>query len=1256
MLISCPECNSEYELPSAEMGSDGAKIRCAVCDHLFKYAIDQEEGPWIIRHPTGATIEVADLSQIQIWILEQKVFAHDEVKQGGHDWVRTVAHPLLGAFFGTESVRTLTPSEEAAEGDGSSSPEDADFSFGDTLSPSPVRAFGHTHESDKPILLTTPKKKKKQAKPQLEIISEEGHSTRLSFSQDQNPIFTLTENTMEKFERESFTDPTMGETVIGGQYLLEEKLGEGGMGIVYRGTRLSDNVPVAIKMLRRDMESSRQATERFLREYKAIKAIESDHVVEVFEYGETVYGQKYLVMEFLMGDPLDRLVKTQGPFSVDDTFEIGKQLSIALEAAHQAGVIHRDLKPANVILIRPPSGDMCVKVLDFGIAKMNDNTGSFATRTGAMIGTCNSMAPEQVLGQSIDVRTDVYAFGILLYYLLTGKYPFQGKTISSILYQHVHARAKPIEAVRGQPVPEQLNYLINKCLQKERSARYENMTALRRELSTIGFDEEPSIEIAIDSLQETLPHDDPRRLSAALRWRLRWLTHEMPGPIRGVLSWLPELFHGNFQEADLEKDAPGILGYHLPARDRSRKGEVQKPKRLPAPALFRDIQALGLMPSATGWELSVFPVLDGRDGAQGRITRRLGAIKNFFAKQSIPITCRLVDLKEPYSSHETRNRLAIFGALIAGNLPEAFWATGTLSPLDGDDFCDWAEIAPTPFLRAALFLLAAAGETPPIQVIKDLSANHAIFALSDPDLMCAAWVAKDTQAKDAVFQSLSLVTSQLATFRAVQERLDNSNAGIINVAEKNTERGSLTTRKIMALGRDLTLMAHRVFGVMTSAQRKRLKPIFRRGFIGRGLPPMLTGRLAMNLRAEETHRGAEEEWLLMPQKREGEEFFGVYDTAGVLWGKGRHSEQAQARALSLWVNVTGQIPESVWKHPFWLRFCEQILNHKSSSALIVELNGQDLEGLPSDPLNRGAQRQLSLTHGLIAWVPDGGRPSVRRYSPRRLVERILSASLTSNDVVSMPTNGVGEMVAVRLKQLQKLIVEKNTNGVPLALEVGGRVYVERDGGFRSHGLPRALTRPRQWQVDPQAPDLNASLVIRQKSYNKNPSAADQRIYCLADVWRDNQAVLTYSDSRGFVFRETVSLYRFNEHLDCTQSIFQNAPSPFVLTLTVTDQLQSKLERIVKKGKSSMVARVEGQYPMNIKLVADGRRFNLMLNAESNAMAAHFTTKFGDRMVDYLRIGQVNLDLDDSHPKALALLHGRSVAMRRLANCFARKGL
>ena len=206
-------------------------------------------------------------------------------------------------------------------------------------------------------------------------------------------------------------------------------------------------------MLRRDMERSEQATERFFREYKAIKAIVSPHVVEVYEYGEEAGGHKYLVMEYLKGEGLDTIIKANGPVSIKKAMNYTQQIGKALEAAHGAGIIHRDLKPANVMLCQTEDGRETIKILDFGIAKINDNTGSFATRTGAMIGTCNSMAPEQVLGQSIDARTDIYAVGILLYYLLKGKYPFHGKTISSILYQHVHARATPIEETLGEPVP-----------------------------------------------------------------------------------------------------------------------------------------------------------------------------------------------------------------------------------------------------------------------------------------------------------------------------------------------------------------------------------------------------------------------------------------------------------------------------------------------------------------------------------------------------------------------------------------------------------------------------------------------------------------------------------------------------------------------------------------------------------------------------------------------------------------------------------
>ena len=354
-----------------------------------------------------------------------------------------------------------------------------------------------------------------------------------------------------------------------------------------------------------------------------------------------------------------------------------QQIGKALEAAHGAGIIHRDLKPANVMLCQTEDGRETIKILDFGIAKINDNTGSFATRTGAMIGTCNSMAPEQVLGQSIDARTDIYAVGILLYYLLKGKYPFHGKTISSILYQHVHARATPIEETLGEPVPLALNQLILKCLEKERSDRFKNMKKLLKALDAVGVADDDSGHTPQlrPRLRDTLPKDHPRRLSAALRWRYRWLRGEMPTKIRELCSWLPELFHGNFRYANLDKDAPGIFGYHLPVRDISHGFEVVKPPRLTAPALFRDVLALAIVPDGQTWELAVFPSLEPRAGADTRVKNRLKGIKEFFEDYDVPITCRLVDLNEPYECHEVRNRLAIFGALLAGSLPPAFWAT-----------------------------------------------------------------------------------------------------------------------------------------------------------------------------------------------------------------------------------------------------------------------------------------------------------------------------------------------------------------------------------------------------------------------------------------------------------------------------------------------------------------------------------------------------------------------------------------------------
>ena len=164
---------------------------------------------------------------------------------------------------------------------------------------------------EEPILLTTPKRKK--LKPNLEIIDATIGQTMLPSASDSLAIHTLTGNLEQGNVFASFS--SFEQEVVAGRYRLEEKIGEGGMGVVYKGVCLEDNSLVAVKMLRRDMERSEQATERFFREYKAIKAIVSPHVVEVYEYGEEAGGHKYLVMEYLKGEGLDTIIKANGPVS-----------------------------------------------------------------------------------------------------------------------------------------------------------------------------------------------------------------------------------------------------------------------------------------------------------------------------------------------------------------------------------------------------------------------------------------------------------------------------------------------------------------------------------------------------------------------------------------------------------------------------------------------------------------------------------------------------------------------------------------------------------------------------------------------------------------------------------------------------------------------------------------------------------------------------------------------------------------------------
>jgi serine/threonine-protein kinase len=280
-------------------------------------------------------------------------------------------------------------------------------------------------------------------------------------------------------------DPLENQT-LDEKYHLEERLGEGGMGTVYRARHLLMDRPVAIKVLHPQFVENEAARTRFQLEARAAVRLHHPNAVSVTDFGQTSDGLVYIVMELLKGRTLREILALEAPLETARATSIMLQASDAVAAAHEAGIIHRDLKPSNILVTRSEDAPAVVKVLDFGIAKLasdmfDDEDAAASTLPGTPLGTPRYMSPEQHEGKDLTPATDVYSLGIILYEMLTGMAPFTGTSVVEIAIKHANDTPRaPREIVAA--IPEDMERVVLHALEKEPAARPANAADFRREL------------------------------------------------------------------------------------------------------------------------------------------------------------------------------------------------------------------------------------------------------------------------------------------------------------------------------------------------------------------------------------------------------------------------------------------------------------------------------------------------------------------------------------------------------------------------------------------------------------------------------------------------------------------------------------------------------------------------------------------------------------------------------------------------------
>ena len=323
-------------------------------------------------------------------------------------------------------------------------------------------------------------------------------------------------------------------TTLAGKYRIDARLSEGGMGTVYRGTHVLMDKTVAIKVLRASLAADEKIVARFSREARAASRISHPNALSVTDFGEDESGHVFLVMEFLSGKTLKQVLREEGGLPLPRVVDITRQIGDALNAAHSQGVVHRDLKSDNIMLLDTMIGDYA-KVLDFGIAKINEPEGAVDTGLTApnlVIGTPQYMSPEQCSQEAeIDSRSDIYSLGVILYEMLVGHVPFSGESPTMVMMKHLQ---EPVPSVLEErtDVPPAVGRVVARAMAKLPGNRYQNVAELIEDLTiAAGMTVNRAASPSVTSTSGSLPVSDEPDEVTVVRMREEVTTNPRRAPV-----------------------------------------------------------------------------------------------------------------------------------------------------------------------------------------------------------------------------------------------------------------------------------------------------------------------------------------------------------------------------------------------------------------------------------------------------------------------------------------------------------------------------------------------------------------------------------------------------------------------------------------------------------------------------------------------------------------------------------------------------